>query len=176
MSPEAKATSRFAPWSSQRLAASSEKPLPPAEESRAEVRGPTDVVVAVALALGAAVLVALGPASLGPIRVVFAAAVVFFVPGYLLLEAAMPARGPEPASRLFRVAAAVGLSPAVVGLLALSTALVPGGFKPMNIVALVTLACVGLAALALHRRRAPSVRLVESARSSPPGHLGPRSG
>jgi uncharacterized membrane protein len=57
-----------------------------------------------------------------------------------------------------RALATIGLSPAVVGLAALATALVPGGFRPANIIASVTFTCLGLAAIAVWRRQQAASR------------------
>lgn len=105
-------------------------------------------------ALGVALLAGLAYATMSggsPLRVALALAVLFFIPGYLLIEAV--ARPDVPAHRrAARACVALGVSPAVVGLLALATALLPGGFSSRSIVALVTLACLALAALAFWRR------------------------
>lgn len=105
-----------------------------------------DVVAAVlAVLLAAWSLAALPPG--GWPRLALAGLVVFVLPGYLLLAAAEPRRGPRR-----RWLAALGASPALVGLAALATALVPGGFRPGAIVAAVTVACVLLGVLAVRRR------------------------
>lgn len=85
------------------------------------------------------------------LRVSLSAAILFFVPGYLLLEAAA---GPAAnlRSSLLRSALAIGISPAIVGLLALATALAPQGFRPAAIVVAVTLGCFALAGVATWRR------------------------
>ena len=109
-----------------------------------------DILAAAAVAASAGLAYVLLPGG-SAVRIVLGLAMVFLVPGYLLLEAA--AR-PSPSLRpkLLRVLAAIGVSPAVVGLAALATALVPGGFKPAAIVLAVTVACAALAGLALWRR------------------------
>ncbi len=87
-----------------------------------------------------------------PLRVALALAVLFFVPGYLLIEAvAQPAVSRQ--RRVVRAWIAIGVSPAVVGLLALATVALPGGFRPASIVATLTVACVGLAGVGIWRRR-----------------------
>jgi uncharacterized membrane protein len=108
------------------------------------------------LAVAAAVAALAGVAQMSLpggswLRVVPALLLLFFVPGYLLIEAVV---GPaaDLRARLVRCAWAVGVSPPVVALLALATALAPHGFKPAAIVLSVTVACLGLAAAALWRR------------------------
>ncbi len=85
------------------------------------------------------------------LRVALALTVLFFIPGYLLIEASV---GPsaERRVRVMRACVAVGLSPAIVGLLALATAILPGGFRPASIVVAVTVACFVFAGLAFVRR------------------------
>lgn len=78
--------------------------------------------------------------------------VLFFVPGHLLVTACTNAPR-TAAQRGTRALAAVGVSPPLVGLLALSTAKMPGGFQASSIVAVVTAACFVLAAIAAWRRR-----------------------
>jgi len=74
------------------------------------------------------------------------------VPGHLLVTActSAPHTGMQ---RLVRALVALGISAPVVGLLALSTALLPGGFLASSIVAVVSGACVMLAGAAVVRRR-----------------------
>lgn len=117
-------------------------------------RGVLDLLAAAVVALGAALVASMGAASDGPLRLVLAGAVVFFIPGYLLLEAVLPAGRPGAGPVAFRMACAVGLSPAIVALAALATALVPGAFTPPMIVAVVSAVCIGFAALAVVRRAA----------------------
>ncbi len=85
----------------------------------------------------------------GATRAALTLPVIVFVPGYLLLQAVL-GKG-EPPSPL-HVIVAVGISPPLVGLLALLTAIVPGGFTAGPIIAVVTTACLALAAVALVRR------------------------
>lgn len=120
-------------------------------------QGMVDLVAAAALAVLAGLVAAVGPEG-SLVRIALAGLVVFALPGYLLVEAVAPRGKPGAPPRAMRALAALALSPALVGLLALSTALVPGGFKPASIVAVVTLACVGLAALAAQRRVAAASR------------------
>jgi uncharacterized membrane protein len=121
----------------------------PPEQLQAVLRRSPDLLAAAALAIAAYVATALPGGS--PARLALAAAIVFVLPGYLLLEAAVPTLG-SASRRGLRAVAALGVSPAVVGLAALSTALVQGGFRPANIVLVVTLLCLLLAGAALVRR------------------------
>lgn len=148
--------------------------------------GSADVIVAVVLAFAAAFGVAF-PAASVVVRVLVAAPLVLVVPGYLLLQAALvPAR---PARRrLAHALIALGLSPGILGLAALATALSPGGFRPVPIVLSVTVVCLGLAAVALVRRAhhpvsarepaprpgAPAPRPAPIASTAPPRVPGPR--
>ena len=112
--------------------------------------GLADLAAAGAVTLLAAAAQMLLPAG-SWLRVGLACAILFFVPGYLLVEAAVgPALGVR--RRLARAAFAVGLSPPVVGLLALATALAPHGFRSWAIVVSVTSACLVLAGVAALRR------------------------
>lgn len=111
-----------------------------------------DLVIAVAIALGGALAFTSLPGG-SPLRVVLAAGVLFFAPGYLLLQA-LPIPHITRWSRATHAFLAVGISPAIVGLLALGTAMIPGGFRPGPIVAVVTLACLGFAGVAWYRRAA----------------------
>lgn len=125
----------------------------PAQATSPDVR---DLLLAAAAPVLAALLMVLVPDG-NVVRIALAGAVVFLAPGYLLLEATAPAggageRGRE--ARPWRLAMALGLSPAVVALVALAAALVPGGFRPLPIAGAVALVCVALAAVALRRRRA----------------------
>jgi hypothetical protein len=134
-------------------------------------RGPyawADVAIAAALALMAAL--AAGNLPVGALRYLLTVPMLVLVPGYLLLQAFVvpPARG---AARGWQVLASLGLSPAVVGLLALTTAIVQGGFRLPIILILVTLASLGLGAVALARRRA----LAPLRTASPTGSAGTAS-
>lgn len=81
----------------------------------------------------------------------FTLPVVLVAPGYLLLQAIfVPAR--PVGSRLVHALLSLGISPAIVGLLALSTALVPGGFQRSAIVGVVAVGCMVLGGLGLFRR------------------------
>lgn len=127
---------------------------PAAPSRRPSRRGVAGDVVDLAVAVGlvlVAVLVAASRPEGDAVRLAVAAPVVLVVPGYLLLQAALvPARSAK--MRVVHAAAAIGLSPVVLGLAALATALVPGGFQTGPIVAVVTVFCLALAALAGYRR------------------------
>lgn len=112
--------------------------------------GHMDILVAVTLGLVAALAFALLPEG-STLRLLLAMPMLFFVPGYLLIQAfAVPAapRKERAVHGLF----AVGVSPAVVGLLAFSTSLLPGGFRPVSIVVMVTLGVLAFATVAVMRR------------------------
>ncbi|MHB1261120.1 MAG: DUF1616 domain-containing protein [Thermoplasmatota archaeon] len=99
------------------------------------------------------------------LRMSLAFTVLFFAPGYLLIEAAAgPAR--SMSSRGLRASLAIGVSPALVGLLALATAVLPGGFRPAPIVVLLAVACLGLAGAAFWRRRTPTPQAAPDAASA----------
>lgn len=109
-----------------------------------------DVVAATGLVLVAA-LAAVVLADGSTLRPVVALPILMVAPGYLLLQALLvPARSPTERGRHLLVS--LGLSPAVLGLLALATAVVPGGFRPLPIAATVTLGCLAFAGVALRRR------------------------
>ncbi|HLE46947.1 MAG TPA: DUF1616 domain-containing protein [Candidatus Thermoplasmatota archaeon] len=120
-----------------------------AEPARA---GTGDLLVVVLLTiLGAAAVWFLPPGNV--LRILLAASVLLFAPGYLLIEAAVVPGG-RGQGRLVHGAMAIGASIGLVGVLALGTALVPGGFRPEPMVAVVTAASLTCAALANFRRRA----------------------
>lgn len=110
-----------------------------------------DVVAAAGLAVAAAAAsLSLPP---GPLRLALVLPMLLFAPGYLLLQAFVvpAARG---ADRGWQALASLGISPALLGLLALLTSIVEGGFRLGAILAVTTLGCLALAAAALVRRRA----------------------
>lgn len=131
--------------------------LDAADASQAGADTPTlkasaDLIVAGALALVAG-LAAVGLPDGSTLRLAIVLPIVLLAPGYLLLQALIvPAR--SAASRGRHLLLSLGVSPAVLGLLALSTAIVPGGFTPGAILLVVTVGCVVLAAVGVHRRRA----------------------
>lgn len=114
------------------------------------VPGQFDVYLAGALALLGAFAVAALPDG-SALRIALVLPVLFFAPGYLLLQA-LPIPRVRRWSHGVHALLAIGVSPAIVGLLALSTALIPGGFRPAPIVTVVTVASLALAAVALYRR------------------------
>lgn len=109
--------------------------------------------IAIATSLGVAATAAAVSLPPGSLRMLLALPMVLFVPGYLLLQAfVVPAA--EGRARLWQVLASIGISPAVLGLMALSTSIVEGGFRLGAILAMTTLGCLALAATAVMRRRA----------------------
>src|SRR6185369_16471690 len=85
-----------------------------------------DLFATAAFALLAAFAFVALPAGGWP-RVVLALAVLLFAPGYLLLEAVTPTDADR--RRALHAFLAIGVSPGLVGLLALTTAILPGGFR-----------------------------------------------
>lgn len=113
-------------------------------------RRSADVIAGAGLALVAALVAAVLPDG-STLRLAVALPVLMVVPGYLLLQALLvPARSWTARGR--HALLSLGLSPAVLGLLALSTAIVPGGFRPVAIAATVTVGCLAFAGVALRRR------------------------
>lgn len=113
------------------------------------LRDTVDLAVAVAL-VAVAAFARLLPEE-NALRLLLTLPVLLFVPGYLLIQ--MFATVPRDArDRVVQGLVALGASLPVVGLLALSTAMVPGGFKPTPIVVVVTGACVAFAVVAYLRR------------------------
>ena len=89
------------------------------------------------------------------LRMAFALPLLFFAPGYLLIEAVA---GPAKASahRAVRALLAIGVSPALVGLLALAAAVLPAGFRPAPILILLAVACGIMAIAGFWRRWTPT--------------------
>lgn len=126
---------------------------------RAEFPRSMDLVFALLLIVAGGLAVGYLPEA-SPARIALASVVLLVIPGFLLIQAftvpAAPAR-----RRVLHGLLGLGVSPAVVTLAALSTALFDNGFKPASIVAAVTAVCVALAAVAFFRRAyraAPSGR------------------
>jgi uncharacterized membrane protein len=110
------------------------------------------LAAALAVLLGVLAVAALPPGS--PVRFLLALPTLLVAPGYLLLQVLFverPARG-----RRWHALAALGISPALVGLASLAPALVPGGFQPAALVASLSGLCFLLAGLAWMRRRRSS--------------------
>lgn len=124
-------------------------PPAPRRQGRKGVGHVLDLVLAAALAAAAALLAGALPDGDGR-RAMATLAILLVVPGYLLVEAAVPstARG----QRALHALVGVGVSLPLVGLLALATAIVPGGFRASMVIASVTLACLALAVVAALRR------------------------
>lgn len=147
-------------WLQRRRRDEPQGPAPEADPVPLQPSGTLDVIAAAGLAVLAAFAMAfLAQGSV--LRVALVLPVLFFAPGYLLLQA-LPIPIFAKWSRAVHGLLAIGISPAVVGLLALSTALIPGAFRPVPIVAVITLACLALAGVALYRRN-----LAQAARETP---------
>lgn len=111
-----------------------------------------DLLLAAALALAAGAAALMLPDG-STLRLALVLPILLLAPGYLLLQALIvPARSMTDRGR--HLLLSLGVSPAVLGLLALSTAIVPGGFTPGAIVLVVTVGCVLLAGIGFQRRRA----------------------
>lgn len=110
----------------------------------------TDVLAGAGLAV-LALLAAIALPDGSTLRLAIVLPILLLAPGYLLLQALLvPTRSLADRGRHLLVS--VGLSPAVLGLLALTTAIVPGGFKPASILAVVTAGSLLFAGIALRRR------------------------
>ncbi len=122
----------------------------PRESLGGRLRSSVDIVAAAALALLAALLAFVVPDG-AAFRIYVTLAILLTVPGYLLVQTVVvPTR--RPRTRAIHLLLGVGVSPVVVGLAALSTAVVDGGFKPVPIVMMVTITCLSLAMIAFIRR------------------------
>lgn len=109
-----------------------------------------DVAVGAGLVVTAFVAsTALPPSSL---RLALVLPMLLFAPGYLLLQAFVVPAAPRSA-RTWQALASLGISPAVLGLLALATSIVQGGFRSDAILLLTTIGSLAFAATALVRRR-----------------------
>lgn len=116
----------------------------------ARAKRSADILLAAGVAVVAALAAAVLPSG-STLRIVLVLPIVLFAPGYLLLQALIvPARSASERGR--HALLSVGVSPALVGLLALSTAIIPGGFKRVTIGAVITLGCLVLAGVGLRRR------------------------
>lgn len=85
-------------------------------------------------------------------RALLAFGVLAIAPGYLLMQAVLVPTRPV-ADRLGHCAYALGISPAYLGIVALTTTFAPNGFRPKAIVAVTLAASLALALAALARRR-----------------------
>lgn len=148
-------TQNGSPRAPPRTAPASTAPDVPAPPARAapdglpRLRDTADLLVAVALVVVAA-LARLMPEE-NTLRLLLTLPVLLFVPGYLLIQMFVPlARSGH--DRTVQALVALGASLPVVGLLALSTAVVPGGFRPTPIVVVTTGACILFAVVAYLRR------------------------
>lgn len=101
------------------------------------------------------------------VRLALVVPVLFFAPGYLLLQACLvPAR--PVANRVIHAVFSTILSPSLIAVLALMAALVPGAFKPGIIVFIVTVASLLCATIALLRRYHHAQRAVREFESFTP--------
>jgi Protein of unknown function (DUF1616) len=98
-------------------------------KGRSRLAGRGDIAIAAALG-GTAPLLLPGLPPGSALRIILASITVLLVPGYLLLRAVEPRM---PKAALEHIAMAFGVAPALVGLAALSTALLPNGFTAANI-------------------------------------------
>lgn len=125
------------------------------------LRQSADLMLACAFVVVGVVAVGLVPDG-SVLRFILVAPVLFVVPGYLLIQACV-VKESKRRSRLTHVLLAVGVTPPVLGLIALATALVPGGFRLAFIAAAVAVACFGMAALADYRRTQHALARVQRA-------------
>lgn len=122
----------------------------PREGLGSRLRASADIIGAASLAVLAALVAFVVPDG-AAFRVYVTLAILLTVPGYLLIQTGVvPTR--RHRTRAKHLLLGVGVSPVVVGLAALSTAAVDGGFKPAPIVVMVTVVCVSLALIAFIRR------------------------
>jgi uncharacterized membrane protein len=122
------------------------------------LKGQTDIAVAAGLAVVAAIVAFSLPAG-NLLRAALALPILLLVPGYLLIEASVSSV--KAGQRGLHALVAIGVSPPLVGLLALATAIVPGGFHTSSIILTVTVACLALGFVAAWRRvRAPAMQQV----------------
>jgi hypothetical protein len=109
-----------------------------------------------------ATMVAWGATALPPgdfVRVLLTLPIILFVPGYLALQAVVGRSFARDQRR--QAMAAFGLSPALVGLVALATAIIPGGFQLGVIANAILVTCILLAAGAIARRILDADRAVK---------------
>jgi cation transport ATPase len=151
--PKGRSETKQRPPARKKVRAQHDRSNPPAETEPArqiQPKGTLDLIIVASLAVIAAFAAALLPEG-NIARMVLVLPALFFAPGYLLLQA-LPIPIFSRWSRAVHGFLAIGISPAIVGLLALSTSLVPGGFRPIPIIAVVTLATLAFAGVALYRR------------------------
>lgn len=123
-------------------------------------KGSADILV-MSLLMVFAALAAFALPEGSVLRWAFTLPVILVAPGYLLLQAIFVPAQPT-SSRLVHGLLSLGISPALLGLLALSTALIPGGFKPGIIVAVVAVGSLVLAGVGLFRRARSGIRREET--------------
>ncbi len=106
-----------------------------------------DLALVALFAVVAAIATTMAAGGLG--RSLLTLPMILFVPGYLFIQMLVTGPGrPTP----FQALMAIGVSPPLVGLLALLTAIIPGGFTAGPIIATVTVACIAMAVAAFVRR------------------------
>lgn len=144
------------PHATDGSADSEQAPTPPAQQAQNahtwawRPRAWSDVLVSTGLVVLAAAVALTLPTS-STMRAVLTLPVLFVAPGYLLLQSILvPAR--RPRRRLLHAVLGLGISPPLLGLMALSTIVLPGTFTPNAIIAAVTLGCLALGSLAVFRR------------------------
>lgn len=126
----------------------------PTTWSRNRFRDDRDILIAATLVL-AALLAVLALPDGHLLRVVLVVPILLALPGYLFLQVFFVP--PETGmARNWQIMLSIGLSPVLVALLAFSTSLFPGGFRPAAIVAVVTAACLAFAVVTMYRRRRAS--------------------
>lgn len=101
-------------------------------------------------------------------RAVLTLPVLLVAPGYLLLQTILVPVRPPP-RRLLHAVLGLGISPPLLGLMALSTTVVPGTFTPDALIAAVTLGCLALGTLAVFRRERQRAEGPEHATVTAPG-------
>jgi uncharacterized membrane protein len=125
----------------------------------------TDVILAMLFVVTSAFAVAALPDG-STLRLALSVPVLLVAPGYLLLQALLvPAR--PAGQRWLHAFVSVGLTPAIVGLLAVSMAWIWDGLTPQGIVTTVTVACMAFAAIALYRRWGATVPPLDTGESVP---------
>lgn len=101
------------------------------------------------MVLAAAIALTLPAGS--TLRAALTLPVLLVAPGYLLLQSILVPAWP-PSRRWLHAVLGLGISPPLLGLMALSTIVLPGIFTPNTIIAAVTLGCLALGTLAVFRR------------------------
>lgn len=111
-----------------------------------------DLCLAAALTILAPLLATLLPEA-SPVRWTIVLTFLLLVPGYLFIQA-LVVQAPPRRFEILHPVFAIGISPAVIGLLALSTTMVPNGYRPSTVFVIIIGACVILTVVAFIRRAA----------------------